>query len=77
MMMTLKKAKVAENDWKAHREVFLSFYNVKGTAKLNFFSLQSKRSRVQQKRFKISGPKFSFTWIASKIWSTFRNRSKH
>ena len=43
MMMTLKKAKVAEDNWAGHKEVFLSFFGVKGTAKLNFFSLHKMK----------------------------------
>ena len=41
--MTLKKAKVAEDNWAGHKEVFLSFCDVKGTAKLNFFSLHKMK----------------------------------
>ena len=37
MSMTLKKAKIGEEDWAGHKTVFLKFYDVKGTAKLNFF----------------------------------------
>ena len=45
MMMTLKKAKVTEEDWAEHKKVFLKFYDVKGTAKLNFFSLHQMKQR--------------------------------
>ena len=37
--MTLEKAKIAENDWAGHKKVFLKFYDIKVTARLNFFSL--------------------------------------
>ena len=47
--MTLKKAKIAENDWAGHKEVFLSFYNVRGTAKLNFFSLHEMKQGPTEK----------------------------
>ena len=49
MTMTLKKAKIAENDWAGHKEVFLSFYDVKGTAKLNFFSLHEMKQGPTEK----------------------------
>ena len=49
MSMTLKKAKVAENDWKAHKEVFLSFFDIKGIAKLNFFSLHEMKQGPSEK----------------------------
>ena len=49
MTMTLKKAKIAENDWAGHKEVFLSFYNVRGTAKLNFFSLHEMKQGPTEK----------------------------
>ena len=48
-LMTLKKAKIAENDWAGHKEVFLSFYDVKGTAKLNFFSLHEMKQGPTEK----------------------------
>ena len=47
--MTLKKAKIAENDWDGHKQVLLSFYNVKGTAKLNFFSLHKMKQSPTEK----------------------------
>ena len=50
MTMTLKKAKVADDNWAGHKEVFLSFFDVKGTAKLNFFSLhEMKQGREGQR----------------------------
>ena len=47
--MTLKKAKIAENDWARHKEVFLSFFDVKGTAKLNFFTLHEMKQGPTEK----------------------------
>ena len=47
--MTLKKAKVAEDNWAGHKEVFLSFFDVKGTAKLNFFSLHEMKQGPSEK----------------------------
>ena len=49
MTMTLKKDKIAENNWAGHKEVFLSFYDVKGTAKLNFFSLHEMKQSPTEK----------------------------
>ena len=49
MTMTLKKAKVADDDWPEHKEVFLSFFDVKGTAKLNFFSLHEMKQGPTEK----------------------------
>ena len=49
MTTTLKKAKIAENDWARHKEVFLSFYDVKGTAKLNIFSLHKMKQSPTEK----------------------------
>ena len=49
MMMTLKKPKIVENDWAGHKEVFLSFFAVKGTAKLNFFSLHEMKQGPMEK----------------------------
>ena len=49
MTMTLKKAKVAEDNWAGHKEVFLSFFDVKGTAKLNFFSLHEMKQGPMEK----------------------------
>ena len=49
MTMTLKKAKVAEDNWAGHKEVFLSFFDVKGTAKLNFFSLHEMKQGPTEK----------------------------
>ena len=49
MMMTLKKPKIVENDWAGHKEVFLSFFAVKGTAKLNFFSLHEMKQGPSKK----------------------------
>ena len=48
-MMTLKKAKVADDNWAGHKEVFLSFFDVKGTAKLNFFSLHEMKQGPAEK----------------------------
>ena len=73
IMMTLKKAKVAEDDWAGHKKVFLKFYDVKGTAKLKFFSLHEMK-QTPQKRSETSGPKFNCTWTALRIWSTFMSR---
>ena len=51
MMMTFKKAKIAENYWAGHKTVFLKFYDIKGTAKLNFFSLhEMKQGPTEQVR---------------------------
>ena len=36
---TLKKVEVANNDWDKHKKLFLKYFDVKGTAKLNFFAL--------------------------------------
>ena len=49
MTMTLKKAKVADDNWAGHKEVFLSFFDVKGTAKLNFFSLHEMKQGPTEK----------------------------
>ena len=49
MMMTLKKAKIAVNNWAGHKEVFLSFFDLKGTAKLNFFSLHEMKQGPTEK----------------------------
>ena len=49
LTMTLKKAKIAENDRAGHKEVFLSSYNVRGTAKLNFFSLHEMKQGPTEK----------------------------
>ena len=49
MTMTLKKAKIGENDWAGHKEVFLSFFDVKGTAKLNIFSLHEMKQGPTEK----------------------------
>ena len=49
MTMTLKKAKIAKNNWAGHKEVFLSFFDVKGTAKLNFFSLHEMKQGPTEK----------------------------
>ena len=49
MTMTLKKAKVVEDDWAGHKKVFLKFYDVKGTAKLNFFSLHEMKQGPTEK----------------------------
>ena len=49
MTMTLKKAKIAENNWARHKTVFLKFYDVKGTAKLNFFSLHEMKQGPTEK----------------------------
>ena len=49
MMMTLKKAKIAENDWAGHKTVFLNFYDVKGTAKCKFFSLHEMKQGPMEK----------------------------
>ena len=49
MMMTLKKAKFAGDNWAGHKEVFLSFFDVKGTAKLNFFSLHEMKQGPSKK----------------------------
>ena len=49
MTMTLKKAKVAEDDWAGHKMVFLKFYDAKGTAKLNFFSLHKMKQGPTEK----------------------------
>ena len=75
MTMTLKKAKVTEDDWAGHKKVFLKFYDVKGTAKLNFFSLHEMK-QDPKKRSETSGPKFNCTWTALRIWSTFMSRHK-
>ena len=44
-----QESKIGENDWAGHKEVFLSFYNVKGTAKLNFFSLHKMKQNPTEK----------------------------
>ena len=49
MSMTLKKAKIGEEDWAGHKTVFLKFYDVKGTAKLNFFSLHEMKQGPAEK----------------------------
>ena len=49
MTMTLKKAKVTEEDWAGHKKVFLKFYDVKGTAKLTFFSLHEMKQSSTEK----------------------------
>ena len=49
MTMTLKKAKVADDNWAGHKEVFLSFFDIKGTAKLNFFSLHEMKQGPMEK----------------------------
>ena len=49
MTMTLKKAKVADDNWAGQKEVFLSFFDVKGTAKLNFFSLHEMKQGPTEK----------------------------
>ena len=49
MSMTLKKAKIGEEDWAGHKKVFLKFYDVKGTAKLKFFSLHEMKQGPTEK----------------------------
>ena len=49
MTMTLKKAKITEEDWARHKRVFLKFYDIKGTAKLNFFSLHEMKQSATEK----------------------------
>ena len=49
MTMNLKKAKVTEEDWAGHKKVFLKFYDMKGTAKLNFFSLHEMKQSSTEK----------------------------
>ena len=49
MTMTLKKAKVTDEDWAGHKSVFLDFFDVKGTAKLNFFSLHEMKQSSTEK----------------------------
>ena len=49
MTITLKKAKIAENNWAGHKTVFLKFYDVKGTDKLNFFSLHEMKQGPTEK----------------------------
>ena len=74
MTMTLKKAKVTDEDWVGHKAVFLDFFDVKGTAKLNFFSLHEMK-QGPRRRSEISGRRSSFTWTVSRIQSTFKSRS--
>ena len=49
MTMTLEKAKIAENDWAGHKKVFLKFYDIKVTARLNFFSLHEMKQGPTEK----------------------------
>ena len=49
MTMTLKKAKITENDWARNKTVFLKLYSVKGTTKLNFFSLHEMKQGPKEK----------------------------
>ena len=45
----LKKAKTPNDDWTAHKKLFLDFYDIKGAAKFNFFVLHELKQTPTEK----------------------------
>ena len=45
----LKKAKTPNDDWTAHKKLFLDFYDIKGAAKFNFFVLHELKQTPSEK----------------------------
>ena len=49
MSATLEKLEVGEEDWDEHKKLFLKYFDVKGTAKLNFFALHELKQGPSEK----------------------------
>ena len=49
MSATLKKCRTVNDDWNEHKRLFLKYYNIKGTAKLNFFALHKMKQAPAEK----------------------------
>ena len=49
MSATLEKIGVADDDWAEHKKLFLKYFDMKGTAKLNFFSLHELKQGPTEK----------------------------
>ena len=49
MSATLEKLEVGEEDWNEHKKLFLKYFDIKGTAKLNFFALHELKQGPSEK----------------------------
>ena len=49
MSATLEKLKVGDEDWDEHKKLFLKYYNMKWTAKLNFIALHKLKQGPSEK----------------------------
>ena len=49
MSATLKKVEVANDNWDKHKKLFLKYFDMKGTAKLNFFALHDMKQGPTEK----------------------------